>query len=95
MAILDTRQFGGQGLAACGLARAWCRCQLFDFGDDGGAIDGASLVEQLALFGGEGLVFTPKAHALVMGEFEGKGLDFEVCVGQFLGCPGEFDGRFC
>lgn len=67
----------GAGLPrGLGLEGAFGLCQLLL---DGGPVGQERLLEQLALpGGGQRLAFLAEAHALVVGELEGQGLDFQL-----------------
>ena len=85
MAVLDARQVGGQRLppgAGAGLAGGLGLeglLGLFQLRLDGGQVGGQRLLEQFALpGGGQRLAALAEAHAPVVGEFEGQGLDFQL-----------------
>ena len=66
--------FGARGFEDLGLL---FEC-LFEFGLDGGEVAVYALLEQVALYGAHGFAFVAEADAVVMGEFEGQRLDFEL-----------------
>ena len=103
VAVLDARQVGGQRLppgagagagAGAGLAGGFGVegvAGLLQLRLEGGQVGGDGLLEQLALAGGgQRLAPLAEAHALVVGEFEGQGLDFDFGGVQGLLGPGQF-----
>ena len=101
MAMLDPRQMRRQGLAAGpdpGFAGGFRRLpgELFQFRLNGGLVGQRRFVKEVVLAGGrQGFAFLAEAQALVVGQFEGEGLDLEFGGGEGGGLAGNRLAGFC